>query len=84
MDAAGGDVAALGALLVLADGMGGDGAGELASAGVIEIARRLWRHGLWRDQPGPLFLESLCQAAHAELRRRGERLAASFRRQAMM
>ena len=62
-------------LLVLADGMGGDGAGELASSGVIEIARRLWRQGLWRDQPGPLFLESLCQAAHAELRRRGERLA---------
>ncbi|WP_424683308.1 PP2C family protein-serine/threonine phosphatase [Frateuria sp. YIM B11624] len=62
-------------LLVLADGMGGDGAGELASAGVVEVARRLWRQGLWRDQPGPLFLESLCQAAHAELRRRGERLA---------
>jgi len=61
-------------LLVLADGMGGDGAGELASAGVVEVARRLWQHGLWRDQPGPLFLESLCQAAHAELRKRGERL----------
>jgi serine/threonine protein phosphatase PrpC len=61
-------------LLVLADGMGGDGAGELASAGVVEVARRLWRQGLWRDQPGPLFLESLCQAAHVELRRRGEKL----------
>lgn len=61
-------------LLVLADGMGGDGAGELAAAGVIEIARRLWGRGLWREQPGPLFLESLCQAAHAELRRRGEDL----------
>jgi serine/threonine protein phosphatase PrpC len=57
-------------LLVLADGMGGDGAGELASAGVIDAARRLWNEGLWRDQPGPLFLESLCQEAHAELHRR--------------
>lgn len=61
-------------LLVLADGMGGDGAGELASAGVIEVARRLWRRGLWRGQPGPLFLETLCQSAHAELRRRGQGL----------
>jgi serine/threonine protein phosphatase PrpC len=58
-------------LLVLADGMGGDGAGELASAGVIETTRRLWQQGLWREQPGPLFLETLCQSAHAELRRRG-------------
>jgi len=57
-------------LLVLADGMGGDGAGELASAGVIDVARRLWNEGLWRDQPGPLFLESLCQEAHTELHRR--------------
>jgi serine/threonine protein phosphatase PrpC len=61
-------------LLVLADGMGGDGAGELASAGVVEVTRRLWQQGLWREQPGPLFLEALCQAAHAELRRRGEGL----------
>jgi serine/threonine protein phosphatase PrpC len=61
-------------LLVLADGMGGDGAGELASAGVIEVAQRLWQQGLWREQPGPLFLETVCQAAHAELRRRGEGL----------
>lgn len=61
-------------LLVLADGMGGDGAGELAAAGVIEVARQLWNQGLWREQPGPLFLETLCQSAHAELRRRGERL----------
>jgi len=57
-------------LLVLADGMGGDGAGELASAGVIEAARRLWSEGVWRELPGPLFLESLCQEAHAELHRR--------------
>ncbi|MGY3040336.1 serine/threonine protein phosphatase PrpC [Rhodanobacter sp. TND4EL1] len=62
-------------LLVLADGMGGDGAGELASAGVIDVARRLWEQGLWRDQPGALFLETLCQDAHAELRRRGRGLA---------
>ncbi|SEJ42558.1 PP2C family protein-serine/threonine phosphatase [Frateuria terrea] len=62
-------------LLVLADGMGGDGAGELASTGVIEAALRLWQQGLWREQPGPLFLETVCQAAHAELRRRGEGLA---------
>lgn len=61
-------------LLVLADGMGGDGAGELASAGVIEVARRLWEQGRWRDQPGALFLETLCQDAHAELRRRGRGL----------
>jgi serine/threonine protein phosphatase PrpC len=61
-------------LLVLADGMGGDGAGELASAGVIEIARQLWEDGLWREQPGALFLETLCQDAHAELRRRGRGL----------
>lgn len=61
-------------LLVLADGMGGDGAGELASAGVIHVARQLWQQGGWREQPGALFLEALCQDAHAELRRRGERL----------
>lgn len=58
-------------LLVLADGMGGDGAGELASAGVIAVARQLWEQGGWREQPGALFLETLCQEAHAELRRRG-------------
>ena len=62
-------------LLVLADGMGGEGAGELASAGVIDVARRLWETRGWRTQPGPLFLEALCQEAHAELRRRGERVA---------
>jgi serine/threonine protein phosphatase PrpC len=61
-------------LLVLADGMGGDGAGELASAAVVDTARRLWDQGQWREQPGPLFLESLCQAAHAGLRRHGEGL----------
>lgn len=61
-------------LLVLADGMGGDGAGELASAGVIAVAQRLWREGRWRELPGALFLEQLCQDAHLELRRRGERL----------
>lgn len=58
-------------LLVLADGMGGDGAGELASAGVVAVARELWAGGFWREQPGPMFLEQLCQQAHAELRRRG-------------
>ncbi|MCX7514072.1 PP2C family protein-serine/threonine phosphatase [Frateuria hangzhouensis] len=61
-------------LLVLADGMGGDGAGEMAAAGVVDIARRLWEQGAWREQPGPLFLETLCQSAHAELRRRGQGL----------
>ncbi|WEN14711.1 serine/threonine-protein phosphatase [Rhodanobacter sp. AS-Z3] len=61
-------------LLVVADGMGGDGAGELASAGVIEVTRRLWEQGHWRDQPGALFLETLCQDAHAELRQRGRGL----------
>ena len=61
-------------LLVLADGMGGDGAGELAAAGVVQVARQLWEQGSWREQPGSLFLESLCQAAHQELRRRGEHL----------
>lgn len=62
-------------LLVLADGMGGDGAGELASAGVIEIAQRLWDSGQWREQPGAIFLEALCQQSHVELRRRGQSLA---------
>jgi len=57
-------------LLVLADGMGGDGAGELAAEGVIATARRLWDQGAWRDQPGAVFLEALCQDAHEELRRR--------------
>ena len=57
-------------LLVLADGLGGDGAGELASAGVIHVARCLWEQRLWKEQPGSLFLESLCQQAHAELHRR--------------
>lgn len=61
-------------LLVLADGMGGDGAGELASAGVIAVAQRLWHEGRWRELPGALFLEQLCQDAHLELRRRGEGL----------
>ena len=61
-------------LLVLADGMGGDGAGELASEGVVQVARRLWEQCLWRELPGALFLENLCQEAHAELRRRGEGL----------
>ncbi len=69
------DAAADAHLLVLADGMGGDGAGELAAAGVVEVARRLWEQGAWRDQPGAMFLENLCQEAHVELRRRGERLA---------
>ncbi len=62
-------------LLVVADGMGGDGAGELAAEGVIQVARRLWEQGLWREQPGAVFLETLCQDAHAELRRRGQDLA---------
>lgn len=58
-------------LLVVADGMGGDGAGELAAAGVIQVSRQLWARGTWRDQPAALFLETLCQDAHHELRRRG-------------
>ncbi|RDI98592.1 serine/threonine-protein phosphatase [Dyella solisilvae] len=62
-------------LLVLADGMGGEGAGELASEGVVQVARRLWEQGDWRQQPGSLFLESLCQQAHLELHRRREGLA---------
>lgn len=62
-------------LLVVADGMGGDGAGETASAGVVEVARRLWDARGWTGQAATLFLESLCQQAHAELRRRGEHLA---------
>ncbi|TAN08616.1 MAG: serine/threonine-protein phosphatase [Rhodanobacteraceae bacterium] len=62
-------------LLVLADGMGGDGAGELASEGVVQVARQLWARGLWREQPGAQFLETLCQEAHLELRRRGRSLA---------
>ncbi len=62
-------------LLVLADGMGGDGAGELASEGVVHIARRLWESRLWQEQPSSLFLESLCQQAHEELRRRRMGLA---------
>lgn len=64
-------------LLVLADGMGGDGAGELASEGVVEVARQLWNLGQWREQPGAIFLETLCQQAHAELRRRGRSLVSS-------
>ena len=62
-------------LLVVADGMGGDGAGELAAEGVIEVARQLWQQGRWREQPGPLFLENFCQKAHLELRRRGRGLS---------
>lgn len=62
-------------LLVLADGMGGDGAGELASAGVVQVARQWWEARDWLAQPGPLFLETLCQQAHDELRRRGQGLA---------
>lgn len=62
-------------LLVLADGMGGDGAGEIAAQGVVHIARELWDQRLWAQQPGALFLETLCQQAHEELRRRGEDVA---------
>ncbi|HEX7815836.1 PP2C family serine/threonine-protein phosphatase [Dyella sp.] len=62
-------------LMVLVDGMGGDGAGEQAAATVVEVARRLWQAGTWREQPGPLFLETLCQDAHATLRRLRETLA---------
>jgi PPM family protein phosphatase len=54
-------------LLVLADGMGGHGAGELASRLVIETAVRLWTAGRWKEQPGALFLEMLCQEAHQRL-----------------
>lgn len=59
-------------LLVAADGMGGHRGGELASRVVIEIADRLWQ-GL-RDLPdAPAeMLETLCQQAHAEIRRRGK------------
>jgi serine/threonine protein phosphatase PrpC len=57
-------------LMVLADGMGGDGAGELAAGGVIHAARELWDARAWEEQPGALFLETLCQQAHAEIRRR--------------
>ena len=69
------DRAADARLLVVADGMGGDGAGEIASAGVVDIARELWMQGQWREMPAALFLERLCQDAHAELRRRGASLA---------
>ena len=62
-------------LLVLADGMGGEGAGELASAGVVAAAEQAWQRGGWRDLPGPVFLEQFCQDAHLELRRRGDALA---------
>lgn len=62
-------------LLVLADGMGGDGAGELASEGVVHVARRLWAQRRWAELPGALFLETLCQEAHEELRRRREGLS---------
>ncbi|MHA6204780.1 PP2C family protein-serine/threonine phosphatase [Dyella soli] len=62
-------------LLVLADGMGGDGAGELASDGVIQVARALWEQRIWEQQPGALFLELLCQEAHTELRRRRDGLS---------
>ncbi|MDA3915313.1 PP2C family serine/threonine-protein phosphatase [Oleiagrimonas sp.] len=61
-------------LLVVADGMGGDGAGELAAEGVIAVARRLWNEDLWRSQPAPMFLEILCQEAHEELIRRRQAL----------
>ena len=55
-------------LLVLADGMGGHGAGELASRLVIETASQLWFQGSWKTTPGALFLEQLCQQAHQRLR----------------
>lgn len=61
-------------LLVLADGMGGDGAGELAADGVVATAQRLWREQVWREQPGAVFLEYLCQQAHLELHRRRQGL----------
>ncbi|RAP57660.1 PP2C family serine/threonine-protein phosphatase [Oleiagrimonas sp. MCCC 1A03011] len=57
-------------LLVLADGMGGDGAGELAADGVVTTARRLWNQKAWLQQPAALFLEHLCMEAHEELHRR--------------
>ncbi|MBB6182965.1 PP2C family protein-serine/threonine phosphatase [Oleiagrimonas soli] len=57
-------------LLVLADGMGGDGAGELAADGVVAVAQRLWSQKRWLQQPAALFLEHLCGEAHEELLRR--------------
>lgn len=57
-------------LMVLADGMGGDGSGELASGAVIHAARELWDERSWCELPGALFLEALCQAAQNEIRRR--------------
>ncbi|HEU4671084.1 MAG TPA: PP2C family serine/threonine-protein phosphatase [Dyella sp.] len=62
-------------LLVLADGMGGDGAGEQASAGVVAAAAAAWARGDWRQLPGAVFLEQVCQQAHLELLRRGRSLA---------
>jgi PPM family protein phosphatase len=55
-------------LLVLADGMGGHGAGELASRLVLDVAAQLWAEGGWKEEAGPLFLERLCQRAHQRLR----------------
>lgn len=62
-------------LLVLADGMGGDGAGELAAQTVVGVARQMWEQGAWREQPGSLFLEALCQEAHIQLRQLRDTLA---------
>lgn len=59
---------------VAADGMGGDGAGDHASVGVEEIARKLWKLPPWREQPSAILLEALCQQSHEELCRRGRRL----------
>jgi PPM family protein phosphatase len=55
-------------LLVLADGMGGHGAGELASRLVVETAERFWHEGGWKQEPGAVFLERLCQQSHLHLR----------------
>ncbi|THF61176.1 PP2C family protein-serine/threonine phosphatase [Pseudothauera rhizosphaerae] len=56
-------------LLVVADGMGGRQGGDLAAQVVIDTAARLW--GGRADPPADpgAFLETLCQEAHAEIRR---------------
>ena len=59
------------ALLVVSDGVGGQGGGRMASQKVIELARQLWdeRHGILVDPVSDLA--TFCRKAHDQINEEG-------------